>query len=539
MRNSAAKIGVVDVETTRIEPGKRPRTKFWGTAIEGEGYRRFETSYDLIRFLSGRSDKLRFYHHHDFDPCQLIVDGFFPQNLKMRGARIIRSVVAGTDWVNSYALFPDGLAKILDACGYQKLPLGCDRHFPHGTKVCKCHGEPNHARGTDECAECLDRLGERNVSDCMDALSAFSSLGIDYASATTIDPVRDDYTTAASAAFAAAEISAGKFPVDLRWHEAFRGGRTEAFRVMEDLYGRKISAPVQTKDWDINSSYPFAFVDLPDGDWLWHARVKVKNEDAPRPFFANGPREAGLKFPAGRFDTWFYGSNYERYIQPHGGIEDIQKIEKVWVDFSWLKRCVPMIRRLYKDRIEGPKGMRYVRKIQLNSLWGRMGMKPGGSQAFAATTAPESGTHFRIAPNSFLCFKSVYRKPKANYALAAAITDNGRARGYDGMMRAGSALYFDTDGMYLPSHITPTGIRIHESELGAWKNEHEGPMMIRTVKDYEFAGESKRKGGGKSSLWTVRLALGKKPVRAVNRQRKTEYDKRRVRRDGTTAPLIY
>lgn len=518
MAKSDAKIGVVDVETTRIAAGRRPRTKFWGLAVESEGYRRFETSRELLRFLNVRTN-LRLYNHHDFDPCQLIVDRIIPADMRMRGARIIRCKVGGSDWINSYALFPAGLAQILKACGFKKLPLGCPEH------------EPGHS---DACSDCQDALGARNVSDTQDALAAFLMLGEEYEKECGVDPVRGGFTTAAGAAFKAAEGAAGEFPVDLRFHEAVRGGRTEAFRV---------GHCGDSTAFDINSSYPHAYTDLPETDWLWHARVKVKNEDAPRPFFANGPREMGLKFPAGRFDTWFLGSTYERYIKPHGGIDSIEKIEKVPVDLRWLKRVAPMIDRVYRKRVApveegGRPELKFALKIFLNSLWGRMAMKAGGNLTQRTTTAPKSGTYFRVGPGDFLSFTKVPRKPKANYPLAAAVLDNGRGRLYDGMMRAGECFYCDTDGMYLPKGRNP-GVPLHPTRLGAWKEEKTGPLRVRTVKDYEFAGEEKRKGGGKSTLWTVRLAAANLPVRATDRQRRTEYDKRRVRRDGTTAPLIY
>lgn len=513
-----SRVGVVDVETTRILPGRRPRTKFWGLAVEGEGYRRFETSADLVSFLARRSDKLRLYNHHDFDPCQLIVDRIIPGNMRMRGARIIRCEVAGHDWVNSFALFPSSLAKILEACGFKKHPLGCEAH----------------EGGRDDCGACQDALSIRNQSDCSDALASFLLLGEEYERECGIDPIRGGFTTAAGAAFKAAEAHAGPFPLDLRYHDAVRGGRTEAFRVRD--CGTATA-------YDVNSSYPFAYTDLPNADWLWRARVKVAKDDAPRPFFAAGPREEGLKFPAGRFETWFLGSTYERYLAPWGGIEDVTMLEKIPVDLRWLKKVAPMIDRVYRKRLAtveegGRPGMKFALKIFLNSLWGRMAMKPGGNLTRRTATAPASGTYYHLGPSDYLSFERVFRKPKANYPLAAAILCNGRGRLYDGMMRNGRAFYCDTDGIYVPEGSTPPG-ELNQMKLGAWKEEKTGRLIVRTVKDYEFAGEEKRKGGGKSSLWTVRLAAAHDPVRAVDRQRRTEYDKRRVRRDGTTAPLIY
>ena len=65
-------------------------------------------------------------------------------------------------------------------------------------------------------------------------------------------------------------------------------------------------------------------------------------------------------------------------------------------------------------------------------------------------------------------------------------------------------------------------------------------MTVRTVKDYEFAGVIKLKGGASSKTWTVRLALGKKPVRGVRRRRgdASRYSKRRVIGGGATLPIV-
>lgn len=534
------RLGVVDVETTRLRPGVRPRTRFWGLALEGGEYHRYETTADLMAALAKMED-IRVYNHHDYDPCQAIVDRFIPDDLFMRGGRILRCKLAGAVWSNSHALFPDKLSKILEACGVQKLPLACAAHScqqpghyldpkPGKCPECKQWGKFD---GYDTCNPCRESLSHRNRVDCVDALGAFLRLGREYAAECGIDPIREGSTTAASAAFKAAEMAAGPLPVDLRHREAYRGGRTEAFYVT--------ATPIEADSYDINSSYPAAFVDLPEFDWLMRCRVVVAKDDAPRPFFMENDREQGLIFPAGRFTTWITASNYERYYAPHGGIKRLEVLEKIPVDLRWLKRLAPMISRLYRKRQESDDrpALKYALKIFLNSIYGRLGMRPQRIETKRSTMVPQRGevtSFYRLGPHDYLSFTERYTVPKANYPMAAAITDNARARLYDGMRRI-HTLYGDTDSIYAPAGSKfplPTG-----KDLGQWKYEKRGMLRVRTVKDYEFAGESHRKGGGRSTLWTIRLALAKQPPRRIDKRRKKRYSKRRVRGNGTTSPLVF
>lgn len=519
--NLNAILGVVDYETTKIRPGARPKTRFIGLTTEREGYQRFPDTASLARYLSRRSD-LRLYHHHDFDPCQAIVDKHFPTDLFMRGGRILRCRMGESQWYNSYALFPDGLAKILDACGFRKLPLACEEHEAEVSK------KNSKADYYDSCLACKTALGERNISDCSQALAAFLRLGREYEAECGIDPVRAGCMTAAAAAFKAAEMHAGPLPLDLENREAYRGGRTEAFRLWDcgeaDYY-------------DINSSYPFAFLDLPERDWLIHARVWVSKDDAPRPFFMENDRKEGLIFPAGRFTTWFTASNYERYYAKHSGILRVQILEKYRLDLRWLKRLAPMIGRIYRKRqeCEDKPAIKYALKIFLNSIYGRLGMRPVRIETKRSTTAPAAGSYFRLGPNDYLSFQPKWTMPKANYGMAAAITDNARARLYDGARRLSAVHYMDTDSLYPPKGAVfplPTG-----RELGAWKFEKSGRLRVTTVKDYEFAGETHRKGGKRHTIWTVKLALNREYPMRVDKKRRTRYSKRRVRYDGSTQPL--
>jgi hypothetical protein len=504
-------LGVLDVETTYLRVRRRPVTRFWGCALETGEYHRFESTADLVEWLSWMP-QMRLYHHHDFDICQMITDGVIPSGLQARGTRIVRSKLGIHDLVNSHALFPAPLAKILEAVGSKKLPLGIDGH----PVDCACAG-------------CAVALGERNRSDCVEGLRAFLQISDAYEDACGINPIRGGYTTAAGAAFRAAEDYAGDLPVCLERRSSYRGGRVEAFRLRDCG---------EADCWDINSSYPAAFVDIPPVDWLIHAEVAVKNEDSPRPFFREGSE--GLIFPAGKFRTWFFASNYERYYEPHGGIEAVRVLEKVPVDFSWIHRVSPLVSRIYADRVATKSdAMRFAKKIFLNSIYGRLGLKENRQVVRHTEDLPaeEDYTAYKIPQGGYLTFVDVPGKPKANYEFAAAITDNSRARLYAAMMSA-HTYYCDTDSVY----CKPGTFRSREGAgLGEWKYEGSAHLKIRTVKDYEFGAKEVRKGQNKTrTIWTVKLALAGEGARGVGiKRRRTRYNKRRVRSDGSTAPLKF
>ena len=275
------KLAVADVETSLLMGGYRPETKFWGLAIEGEDYRRFDTTAELGLFLRQRAGELLVYCHHDFDVLQLLNDGADVTVRDVRSGRVLRAQVEGTEWRNSHALFPSSLKEILAATGQAKPEL--------------------------------DELEARNVADTVGALAAFEQLDERYAQSFGVRPLGGTRLTAASVAFAAAESIAGRLPRDLSTREAYRGGRVEAFRVGP-------CGPARC--YDINSSYPAAFLDLPERDELLLLDVEVKT-DGPGPL-AWADYQDKLLFPQGRFESWCLRSSYERYLQPHAGINAVK-----------------------------------------------------------------------------------------------------------------------------------------------------------------------------------------------------------------------
>lgn len=496
------RLAVADVETTNLKDGEKPQTKFWGLKIDGEEYKRFETTKALFAYLRDYPIPLTIYHHHDFDILQCLSDGSGLRISEVRNGRVLQSHgPSHHEWRNSHALFPSPLAEILESCGFEK---------------------PG-----------LDDLEARNYADTEYTLQAFKMLAADFYKIWGVDPLCGRYLTAASMAFASAEIAAGPLPLHLQNRDSYRGGRVEAYRV----------GPCGPADcYDINSSYPASFRDCPKVDYLYYLDCVV-DTDGPCPFFALDENEEKLIFPKGRFHTAVWGSNYERYIKPHGGIKTLKIKERIKVDFAWIQRVRERIEHAYALRAvakaEGKSSLAYSAKIGLNSIYGRLGMKDEREIAlFAKSVASGNDVqYYPLGDAGFLSFRKIHTRPKANYLFASFITDNARARLYDGMRKAGDALYCDTDSIYIPKGRVfplPCG-----SGLGEWKYEATEPLTVISAKDYTFGTKTVLKGGKASYQWTLKKVLGGKVVKEVRKQRRSVYDKREILPGGRTLPLYF
>jgi hypothetical protein len=524
MQNSRpSRVAIVDVETTPITPGRIPKTKFWGLGIENGPYYRFKTCENLLKFLV-KNPGIRCYFHHDYEITQMLVEGITPATMRSRGSRIIRAYVAGSEWINSYALFPSPLSEILESAGFEKHPLN------YGDHPLAC-----------QCKLCWEALEIRNYSDCVEAMIAFRQISNAYKSASGIDPIEEGIATSASAAFRAAENVAGRLPANLHYRACYRGGRVEAFKL--DNCG-------PAESWDINSSYPYAFTDAPQKDRLIHAKVEIETGIAS-PFFRFAPDDKKKKFlfPIGSFETIFFESNYERYIRPYAGgiVKSIDVIESVTVDLGWISRVAPLMKRAYAlrkiSKAKGDKTLTYALKIFMNSTYGRIGMRPVREQCTIRSDLPTDCGYYPLPNGKFLVFTSHFlASTRANYQLAGWITDNARARLWAGLANS-IPYYCDTDGIKCKpgSFKIPSGGK----ELGDWKPEGTEPLYVHTVKDYVFGVDKKtgkpkvtRKGGEKHTQWTVKTVLSGKGVIEVNKTRKTEYDKREVYAGGYTRPLL-
>lgn len=498
---------MLDVETERLAHGERPKTLFWGLATEDDEYRTFSDTAKLERFMLRESEPLRVLHHSNYDVIQLLKDGCW--NIKVTRSHNTKLIMC--KWgehlmLNSYAMFPTSLDSIIQANGY-----------------------PAKAS--------LDDLEERNYQDCVWGLD--SCLKMDQVFRDVIGQSPLMRHTIASTAFHALQACAGKLPKDLRFAEAYRGGKV-------DVYDTRFY-PLCHK-FDANSSYPFAFLDCPDEDNLIYA--EVAHDCYYTPFFHADTRER-LLFPTGTFKTWFYESNYERYIRPNIGPHTIRTISTTRIDLRWLKECAPVIIGLYNKKNSAVKGgaIQVACKFGLNSGYGRIGLKPESEKCEILDYIPDHDgvTAACIGPGKFLCWYKIMREANSNYPFAAYITDNARARLY-AANKTTDSLYCDTDSVFtLGKCPSPIG-----SLIGEWKFEGREPFRGYNVKDYEWGsqfvvkrdgesiygpGERHVKGGLVSLQWTMKRMVKGLGVNEVKRQYTGQLMKRVLHADGTTSPI--
>lgn len=528
-------IGVIDVETSRIKSGERPRTKFWGVALDlpnAPRYERFATTKHLWKYLEGIRTPLTLYHHHDYDALQALMDGAPIKIVDVVGGKILRSIgPCKHEWRNSLKLFDSPLHEILTACGYKKPPLEADGH----PEDCPCH-------------LCDEALEIRNRIDTLGALDSFKQLSAKFESVWGVYPLGSKFKTAASVSFAAAVKVAGPLPQWLENREAYRGGRVEAFRV---------GHCGQADQWDINSSYPFAFLDLPRTDKLYYANVDIRGDNGPAPFAHvtddSGDARTKLLFPSGRFSTAFWASNYERYIKAHGRIKGMEVTQTLKADFGWLHELHGLIQGAYDCRQRVKKtdpALAYACKLGLNAIYGRLGMKDQRQVPIYSDRVASGGDVVafdfgptRPAKERILSFVDIHTEPSANYLFAGAITDNARGRLYDAMRRAGDTFYCDTDSVYLAAG-KPFPSR-QGGDLGAWKFEGSRNLHVTGLKDYLWGYpesgigpvyKTTLKGGDGYFEWTLKKALGRGTVKQVKKSRSSEYDKREILPSGNTVP---
>jgi hypothetical protein len=527
---------LVDVETTLITHGHAPRTRFWGLSVLGEDYRRFATTGELLLYLRQRTDGLLIFHHHDFDAIQIIRDDPDPLQIqRVRGGRIITSGLGIHRLSNSYALFPAALAAILDATGHKKKPLSCEAHDALLAKAIiggSADAAKKYDRTFDRCRDCQQALADRNFSDCEEGLDALLTLREQWTEGFGVDPFK--HSTAAGVAMAAAKKVAGAMPVDLTHREAYRGGRTEAFRV-----GKVGAVDV----FDVCSSYPASIAEASDKDTLMHVVMQIPDGTNIPPIF-DAKRDDGLFFPKGRVETWGYESSLTKLPFP------MRVIERYPVDLSWLHAIAPTVADWYEQKRTAPPALAFCLKINLNSLYGRFGLRPEREIVKYETLEPSGEcTWYKLREGRYLVFRIVTpEKHKANYPLAAYVTDKARFRLYDGMQEVeaqGFVAYCDTDSIMGAGEPSNQGVG-----LGQWKREPSRTLKITSVKDYEYQHLSgcvcrecggavpkvkeKRKGGKRSLTWSLRRALGGKGALAVEKRRITPYGKRMVFEDGST-----
>lgn len=499
---------VMDVETTLIKEGEAPRTLFWGYA-DYDGYRKFHTTAEFLDFLRAISDDRIIFHHYNFDIIQLVMDGCRDITfVKSHNGRFILSKLGERiTMLNSASMFPCSLEEIFKCFGYKK-----------------------HS---------LDDLDARNYSDCVDALNCFIMLDELFYDLLDVSPF--DKKTLAGTTFGAAELVAGKLPKDLRFPECYKGGRVDVFDTNFHFANR----------FDVNSSYPFSFLDAPSrGELLY---CEIKTNDFYGPLFDSGVTDR-LMFPFGKFFSYVYRDVLDRYILPScsDASLSIRIIEKWEIDLSWLGRCKPVIMKLYNLKKNNPKtsAKHLIGKLGVNSIYGRVGLRGESERVELLPYIPDKPnlTAIQLDDESYICWYNQHAEARSNFPVAGYITDNARGRLYSAITKS-SALYCDTDSIDTLSTIETS------NTLGAWKHEGLLPFKAANLKDYrrgpihpftglesdaireERFGERHVKGGESQIQWTFKQMIVNGEARRIDKTFSGVLRKRERGADGITNPI--
>lgn len=117
-----------------------------------------------------------------------------------------------------------------------------------------------------------------------------------------------------------------------------------------------------------------------------------------------------------------------------------------------------------KASIEGNEGMRTIAKLLLNSLYGKMATNP--VKQSRAPYLEDGVVKFRLLPEEYK--EGVYLPAGAFItSYARSFTISAAQANYDRW------LYSDTDSCYFLGTEPPRGLRVHDTDLGAWKRENE------------------------------------------------------------------
>lgn len=494
MKFTKTDFAIFDVETSLLKDGEIPRTKFWGY-FDGIKYRVFKCSLDLCKFLKKQSTKI-ILHHFNFDIIQLLIDQIKVYPRRSHDSKLIRCSLFHHTTQNTAAAFPPmALKEFFHAFGYRKTSL--------------------------------KNLRKRNHDDCVIGLECFLRLNEIFKELTGFSPLIKG--TIAATSFAGAEKIAGKMPKDLRFLEAYRGGRADLF----DL--RKMPC----SKFDIVSSYPTSIIDAPLKSMLLH--LAVTTNDWYCPFFDARNHER-LIFPNGNFTTWIFSDVLEKYIEPFCVETKWKILSRHKIDLNWLCHLKDYVRQIYARKLYAKKeknaGLELACKILLNSMYGRIGLRGESEKVSIVNSEPDGdGVEYEyIGARRWIVFEKILREPRSNFALAAYITDNARGRLFQKLV-LNRAIYCDTDSVFTPLLKKDFAGKIGQ-DLGQWN--YLGREMFKglNVKDYVWGKQKIRKGGAHFLTWTLKQFARGKSAESVRRTRQISLCKRQVFPDGKTSPLI-
>lgn len=446
---------------------------------------------DLLTHLATYARPLRLYSHGDRFVIQILADGVEDVRfVSARRSELVCAYVGGHEWVNCQPLLGGATVGQLR----QAAP---DYHA---------------ARDPDEVVtECLHGLVE--VASRIHAI-------------TGVNPLVAVQRTAAGIADVWLQRVIGVRPTDHAAQSAHRGGRAEVYR---------LGACGDAVHVDVNSSYAAAFVDTPGPrDDLLCVDLAVPLDQNVPPAF-DSTNKGRLVFPVGRVRTWIAQSHLDRYVPA-----TVLRIhERHTVDLTWIREAAPLIRAIYRGRIDararGDHASALACKALLTGSYGRLAVTGNLEMAVWRRSEPRNGVFYRLPrQNRILVFTHARMPAKnVNYPLAAWVADNARARLFAALDRTPAPLYCATDAV-MAGALPP--VQIGEG-LGEWKLEGSGPLSVRGLHNYTHGSDRRRSGGDTMAPRTLRsYCQHPEGVERVVRDETGIYEGRRILSDGMTVP---
>lgn len=314
-----------------------------------------------------------------------------------------------------------------------------------------------------------------------------------------------DYLTIASAAMAQLkrfhQFEHGNSMMDERFRsQFFFGGRVQCFAA------GVVKSPF--KIHDMNSAYPYVMRNMkhPTGDsYAIDTRVnrrtafviaEGKNDGA----FPLRKREGGIEFTTktGQFCC----SIHEWNMAEHTGMFRPQRVIKTYDFDAWIT-FDGFVDHFYGERLKaqsrGDEIHKLFYKLILNSAYGKFAQNPQNYVDQAVTLhgqqmpppwEPKIHRGQGDAPMYTVWQKPIVRHSYYNVAIGASITGGTRAMLMEGLHKADTPFYCDTDSIISRDL---SGVRFSKTELGAWKFEGAGTRLaIAGKKTYACFDDTKK-----------------------------------------------
>lgn len=276
--------------------------------------------------------------------------------------------------------------------------------------------------------------------------------------------------------------------------KSFCGGRVEVYRHTPKYL---------LKEWDINSSYPWAMSQNLPYQFLGHINAS-KAEHAlyegkgcgvveatvsvPETYLPvlpwRHPDHGGIYFPTGEWRGWFDSEELLYAIQQGTRLLAVHSM----LHFSSEAPFKDFATNFYKRKSESKGAARQFYKLCLNGCYGKFSQKPEKEEitvyenqeaAIAAAFEPRHENRFRFLGNDlrYVAIESERWPAQTHYALAAAITARSRVKLHSYLLASEQVAYTDTDSIHA-SVRTRSLSASENNDLGGLKVELDGYSAV-------------------------------------------------------------